>query len=492
MTAPRIVVDHVSCLEWPFTLRIPFRFGAVTLRHGRQAVVAVRVRFRDGNGTTAEGFAAETLAPKWFDKNPALSDEQNEHQLRRALEIASDVYRAMPPATLFGLFAEAYAAVHEQARAEGLPPLVAAFGQALIDRAALDAVLRHLGLSFFAGMRANVAGLASHPLIADLAELDWNRFLASLEPRCCVFLRHTVGLLDPLTAADLDPVADPQDGLPVTLEQVCTVYRPRFFKLKVSGDVAADLDRLRRITAVLVRHAPGFRVTLDGNEQFGDASAVLAFLDAVAADPMLAALREATLYLEQPLRRDRALSSDLHGLARHFPLLIDESDATLDAFLLARRLGYTGVSSKACKGMYRSLINLARVRLWNAGEGKARHFVSGEDLTCLAGLAVQQDLALVALLGLEHVERNGHHFVDGFAGRPEAEAKRFLAAHPDLYRAASQGARLAIGDGVISVASLDCPGLGSAALPDLAAMTPMPKAAWPPAAASPEVGVSSR
>ncbi|MCS6854386.1 MAG: mandelate racemase [Elioraea sp.] len=489
MTAPRIAVEEVTGFEWPFTLRIPFRFGAVTLRSGRQAVVAVRVRLADG--ATAEGLAAETLAPKWFDKNPLLSDEQNEHQLRRAIEIARDVYLASPPATPFGLFAEAYGSVQERASAEGLPPLVAAFGQALVDRAVLDAVLRQAGLSFFSGMRANVAGLASHPVISDLAGFDWNRFLASLQPRNQVFLRHTVGLLDPITAADRDPATAPQDGLPVTLEEVCAVHRPRFFKLKVSGDLAADLDRLRRIVSVLERHAPGFRVTLDGNEQFGDAAAALAFLDALAGDAALAALRAAVLYLEQPIRRDRALAGDVHALARHFPLMIDESDGTLDAFVSARRCGYAGVSSKACKGIYRSLINLARVQLWNAAQPKTRHFLSGEDLTCLAGLAVQQDLALVALLGLEHVERNGHHFVDGFSGRPEAEAARFLAAHPDLYRRAPRGARLAIVDGAIRLASLDCPGLGAAARPDLAAMAPMPKAAWPPAATSPAGALSS-
>ncbi len=61
-------------------------------------------------------------------------------------------------------------------------------------------------------------------------------------------------------------------------------------------------------------------------------------------------------------------------------------------------------------------------------------FRSGEDLTTLAGTAVQQDLALASLLGLPHVERNGHCFVDGFSGRPDAEADAFLAEHPDLYR----------------------------------------------------------
>ena len=48
--------------------------------------------------------------------------------------------------------------------------------------------------------------------------------------------------------------------------------------------------------------------------------------------------------------------------------------------------------------------------------------MTGEDLTIQAGLALQQDLALVSLLGLTHVERNGHHYVNGMAGLPAARA----------------------------------------------------------------------
>ena len=57
-------------------------------------------------------------------------------------------------------------------------------------------------------------------------------------------------------------------------------------------------------------------------------------------------------------------------------------------------------------------------------------FIAGEDLTCQAGLAVQQDLALGALIGITHAERNGHHYVDGFAETPAAEAKIFWRRIP--------------------------------------------------------------
>ena len=477
MIAPRVALEELRAFEWPFRLRLPFRFGMITVTHGRQAVIVARVRLQDG--TVAEGFAAETLAAKWFDKDPTLTDQENEHQLRRAIEIARDAYLAAGPSTPFALFADTCAAILAAAAAERLPPLVAGFGQALIDRAILDAVLRAAGLSFAAGMRANIAGLAPHPAIGDLADFDWAGFLGSLTPRRRIAARHTVGLVDPITAADQPPGTRVEDGLPETLEEVCATYRHSYFKLKVGGDVAADLDRLCRIANVLDRGSPGYRVTLDGNEQFADAEGMLALWRAIEAEPRLATLRNAVLFIEQPLRRAAALSTDITAVAAHRPVIIDESDGSLDAFLTARDCGYRGVSSKACKGIYKSLVNLARCRSWNAALGAERFFMSGEDLTTLAGLCVQQDLALVSVLGLDHVERNGHHFVDGFTGRPRAEAERFLAAHPGLYRASDRGPRLRIADGMLDLGSLDCAGLGAAVLPDTAAMETMPKALWP-------------
>ena len=45
---------------------------------------------------------------------------------------------------------------------------------------------------------------------------------------------------------------------------------------------------------------------------------------------------------------------------------------------------------------------------------------------------MQQDLALATLIGCTHVERNGHHYVNGMQGVPAAEQRAFLDAHGDL------------------------------------------------------------
>ena len=45
----------------------------------------VRARIKLADGREGEGVSAEMLAPKWFDKSPELSNEQNFDQLRRSL-----------------------------------------------------------------------------------------------------------------------------------------------------------------------------------------------------------------------------------------------------------------------------------------------------------------------------------------------------------------------------------------------------------------------
>ena len=257
--------------------------------------------------------------------------------------------------------------------------------------------------------------------------------------------------------------------MPETLEEVIAAYGHRYFKLKVGGDMAADIDRLCRIADVIER-VPDYRATIDGNEQYEDAEAALGLWRAIQAEPKLKRLVAATLFVEQPIKRQTALEATVEPFAKEKTVIIDESDGEVDSFVRAKALGYSGVSSKVCKGFYKSTINRIRCQQWNAEEGRERYFMSAEDLTVHAGTSIQQDVALVNLLGMTHVERNGHHFIDGFAGRPESEARAFLNAHPDLYRDHGGHVRLRIEGGKLAIGSLDCPGFAVAAEPNWSKM----------------------
>src|SRR4051812_18954451 len=148
---------------------MPFRFGVVTLTEAPQAFVRARIRLE--GGAEAEGAAAEFMVPKWFDKDPALTNEDNFDQLRGSLRFARDKYRSHGERTAWAHSSPGTGLVHN-------------YGPALLDRALLDALCRGLNISFYEAVTKNAIG----------ADMDFSR----LKPQQHIAARHTVGLLDPI------------------------------------------------------------------------------------------------------------------------------------------------------------------------------------------------------------------------------------------------------------------------------------------------------
>ncbi|MDB5657204.1 MAG: hypothetical protein JWQ94_4817 [Tardiphaga sp.] len=455
MSAPRIALREIALYERPVAFVRPFRFGAVTVNAAPQAFVRVEIEL-EGKGTFA-GASAELMVPKWFDKRPHLDIDGTVDELRQSLSIARALYLAH--SGFHSAFDFHAACIQDQAEAcaaADIPPLAAAFGPAEIDKAICDALLRALDLDFFAGMAANVAGLDAR-LAPDIFGHDVTTFLAGRVRLPRVALRHTVGL---------DDTIDGQGGVADRHENSGS----RYFKLKLNGDPEADAARLTRIGGALATLPYDYQVTLDANEQYADLKALGALVDRLDHDTALRPIAAKLLYIEQPMPRDTTRASPLGALSsRNF--IIDEADDSWNAFPAAKALGYRGISSKSCKGFYKSIVNATRAAKWSA-DGTS-YFITGEDLTCQAGLAVQQDLALGALIGVTHAERNGHHYVDGFAAAPANEAEAFLHAHPDLYIRDGDVIRLRIHDGDLLTGSLTSAGFASGAHPDWAALAPL-------------------
>lgn len=453
--APRLKLRDIAFFERPVQFARPFRFGAITINATPQLFVRVEIEV-EGRGI-AVGASAELLVPKWFDKRPELSPTQTVDSLRRSLGIARGLYLARTGfLTAFDLHASCIGAQVATCAKKNIPALAAAYGPAEIDKAILDALLRAAETNFFDGMAGNIAGIDAR-LSPDLKEADITTFLSGRKPLARVAIRHTVGL---------DDRVEGEDGVADARENAAANY----FKLKLSGEPAADAMRLTRIGKELDTLGRDYKVTLDANEQYADLAPLQALIDRLNREPALRSIASRLLYIEQPMPRDITRQSPLGSLAAR-DFIIDEADDSYDAFPAARALGYHGISSKSCKGLYKSIVNATRAAKWSTGGDK--FFVTGEDLTCQAGLAVQQDLALGAFIGVTHAERNGHHYVDGFGETPAAEAQAFAAANPDLYADAGQGIRLSIHNGDLLTGSLHTAGFATSVHPDWSALRPL-------------------
>jgi len=453
--APRLKLRDIAFFERPVQFARPFRFGAVTINATPQLFVRVEIEV-EGTGV-AVGASAELLVPKWFDKRPELSPAQTVDGLRRSLQIARGLYLAPTGfMTAFELHASCIGAQTDRCAKENIPALAGVYGPAEIDKAILDALLRVAETDFSNGMAGNIAGIDAR-LSPDLKDADLATFLTGRKPLPRVSIRHTVGLDD--TIEGEGGVADGRENAGA-----------RFFKLKLSGDPASDAARLIRIGKELDTLGRDTKVTLDANEQYADLAALRALIDRLDRDAALRPIASRLLYVEQPMPRDITRQSPLGSLATR-DFIIDEADDSYDAFPAARALGYHGISAKSCKGLYKSIVNATRAAKWS-GSGET-FFITGEDLTCQAGLAVQQDLALGAFIGVTHAERNGHHYVDGFGETPAAEVQAFAAAHPDLYADAGQGIRLSIHNGDLLTGSLDTVGFATSVHPDWSTLRPL-------------------
>jgi len=365
------------------TTRLPFRYGKACLTRCPQAVLRAVI---ETDGQSQAGYSGDCLPPSWFDKSPHKDFAQQIDDMLSVIAMAEHTYRETfaAPTPFFPAWHAAQQRVHEAAAQRGFTPLLASFGSSLVERAILDAMCRAARMSFAAAARANLFGIdaaAVFPELATCAPHDW----LPAEPRRWIFVRHTVGLGDPITAADIAADERLTDGFPQALEEYVQQCGLRYFKIKVSSQLEHDLARLINIAEVVERHrGENYRVTLDGNEQYASADDFDALIAAIQAEPRLATFWQNTLVIEQPLERRIALDAKhtrgIGELSRTKPVIIDESDGRLDSYQTAIGLGYRGVSSKNCKGAVKSLLNAGLTWLHNGRGQRAEFVMTGEDL----------------------------------------------------------------------------------------------------------------
>ncbi len=463
---------HVANLR----TRMPFRYGIATLTAVPHLFVRVVC---DVNGTSATGLAADVLPPKWFKKDPdqPYREEVAEqlHVIESACGFAEQIGECQ---SVFDLWQQVHAQQVQWASRQGYPPLLFNFGVSLLERAAIDAWCRGLGTTFAAAVADNALGIRLgeiHRHLADVAPAD----LLPAEPLTRLHLRHTVGLGDPLTD---DEIADDErcdDGLAQSLAASIGAYGLTHFKLKLAGDIERDVQRLSRIAAVIDAACDGdYRFTLDGNENYHAVEPFAELWARLIAEPALSGFLSRLIAVEQPLHRDTALTGEtaeaLEDWADRPPMIIDESDAMLNSLGEALDAGYVGTSHKNCKGVIKGIVHACEIEHRRRERPDETFILTGEDLTNVGPVALLQDLAAMAVLGIDHVERNGQHYYRGVAHLRRDTQDALVQRHGDLYRMHPAGfATLKVEAGRIGTRSVIAAPFGYALAFDPAAFTPI-------------------
>ena len=433
----------------------------------------VRMIVSDGKQQTF-GCSADRLSVRWLDKRPGRDRRLKTRELVDLIENAGAIYREHSEfKTPFDLWRACHPKIMQAGRKQRQVDLTSSFASSLFERAAVDAVCRLAGKPVFQMLKEDRLGFEPASVHPEVKELPFIKTLP-VRPLTRFFIRHTVGLSDPLINSDIPAKHRVNDGLPETLEEYIKQDGIQFFKVKISGDVDDDLKRLERLWKVVLDSPDPPSITLDANEAY-DLDKLEEFVRRMEQD--MVGLFQHILYIEQPLHRtvtlDRSTQKTIRRICEVKPLVIDEADGTINAFKTARAIGYRGTSHKNCKGFFKSLLNHALV-VHHSLNGE-QLMLSAEDLQNLPVVPLQQDFATCGILGLEHCERNGHHYNFGLSFLSESDKRQALKHHPDLYVTRGDESFLRIENGIVECSSLQCPGFGVRVEPDWKSMMEMRK-----------------
>jgi hypothetical protein len=448
-----------------------------TAKRRPRGIFLCRMIIANDRGERAWGASGDRPSFGWLDKRKTYTNEQKYERLRDLVLTGRKVWLENAAFNSpFGQWHRCHALIQKAGRDSDHESLTASYASALFERAMIDAVCRLHHRPVFDLIREERLGIEPGRIHPELAGTRLGRLL-SARPRTRFHVRHTVGLADPILAADQPPEQRINDGEPETLEEYIARDGLRYFKVKIAGDPAADLERLKRIWEAVSR-ADEAVVTLDGNESADDIDAFARFVENF--ERRLPGLFQHTAFIEQPLTRalthDRGTAGTIRAISRKKQLIIDEADGNTTAFRHAFDIGYAGVSHKNCKGFLESLLNLALCH--QLGESTGREaFQTGEDLSLMPLVPIQQDYAALGVLNIAHAERNGHHYAYGEGHLTKDEKAMALEHHPDLYVHRNGEMFLNIREGMIRCASLQGPGFGVRFAPDWDSLTPLEK--WP-------------
>jgi len=442
-------IEELSTSFEDFTYRAPYKFGGKEV--DRVTILNVRCRLGLKNGKTAEGFASMSMGNIWSFPAPGLPYDTTLQAMKTLAERLAGITRSFREYAhpldvnhqLEPEYLEAAADVSRELKLPlPIPKLCMLVTASPIDAALHDAFGKLHGRNSFTVVgKEFVRYDLAHYLNDEFRGEYLDPYIAPVAAKK-IRMYHSAGASDPLTKAEITKPIN--DGLPETLEDWIPYSGVTAIKIKLNGDdLASDVERVASIHRVTTaaQTKRGFRdwiYSLDFNERCRNVQYLLDF-DRKLSEKTADAFRRVQ-YVEQPTARDLAKdrANTMFEAAKLRPVVIDESLTGLDALLLAREMGYTGVALKACKGQSQTLLLAAAAQ-------KYKMFRCVQDLTC-PGAALVHSVAIAAHIpGVSALEANAREYV------PSA-SRGWEKRYPGIFN---------VRDGYLDTTGLDGPGLGT-------------------------------
>jgi L-alanine-DL-glutamate epimerase-like enolase superfamily enzyme len=443
----RVKELRVSYQAFPY--RTPYEFGGRSV--DRVTLLDVRCTVETVTGQVAEGFGSMTLGNLWSFPSETLSYETTleamKHLAGRIAKLTGDYDEPGHPIDINVALEPSYlgAAVEvaqEMHLDQPIPKLCVLVTASPFDAAVHDAFgkAHHLNCYLTYGPEFMSHDLARYLAPEFKGEYPGQYLLRA--PKPWVWCNHSVGASDPIEPSEVKKPVN--DGLPDDLADWIAADGLTHLKIKLDGnnlerDVARVL-RIDRVTAGIQKRSgvQPWHYSLDFNEQCPDAGYLVRFIDRVkAASPDG---YDRITYIEQPTSRDLpdTPSQSLFEVSKLKPVVMDESLTGFDALLRGRKIGYTGVALKACKGQSQSV-------LLNAAAQKFRMYMTAQDLTCPGASLIQSAGIAAHVPEIDTLESNAREYVP-VANRP------WLRKFPGLFE---------VRDGKLHTANLAGPGLSA-------------------------------
>jgi L-alanine-DL-glutamate epimerase-like enolase superfamily enzyme len=440
-------IDEIRIGFEDYLYRAPYKFGGKEV--DRVTMLNVHCRVHSRQGKTAMGFAAMPLGNVWSFPAPDIPYDTTLEAMKllaaKIARITQDFREFAHPLDINYVLEPEYLKAAAETTSEmklsrPVPKLCTLVTASPVDASLHDAFGRLHGLnSFQVCGRDFVAYDLAHYLNTEFRGEFLDPYIQrTATPRIRMY--HSVGASDPLTPAEVrKPI---HDGLPESLEEWIPYSGVTAFKIKLNGsDLAWDVDRVAAIDRVAVaaqarRGLKEWLYSLDFNERCPNVQYLLEFDRQLRGKAPTAFDR--VQYVEQPTARDLAANrqNTMFEAAKLRPVVIDESLTGLDALLMAREMGYTGVALKACKGQSQTLLLAAATE-------KYKMFRCVQDLTC-PGAALVHSVGIAAHVpGVTSLEANAREYVP-------AANRGWEKKFPGIFN---------VRDGFLNTAGLDGPGL---------------------------------